>query len=206
MVRGKCLYCKQSFDYVPYKTIGKYCSVECKNNAQKSKIITEEIRKKMSEAQKRDKNHNWKGGKPKCLDCGIQLNSYYAQRCKICTANNQSEKTRKKIGEANRGVKSHLWKDGRSKNKRYVSWMKNKRNRVLKKIKNNQGTHTYGDWELLKKQYGYTCPCCKKSEPQIKLTEDHIIPLSRGGSDLIENIQPLCKSCNCKKHTKIIKY
>jgi 5-methylcytosine-specific restriction endonuclease McrA len=102
------------------------------------------------------------------------------------------------------GDKNPMWKGGRTNEE--TSWLKNKRNRVIKRLKIEGLTHTFGEWDLLKKQYGYTCPCCKKSEPEIKLTEDHIIPLSKGGSDLIENIQPLCRSCNCKKHTKIIKY
>lgn len=98
------------------------------------------------------------------------------------------------------------WKGGISSIHCYRSWVKNKRNRVIKRINKEGSSHTFGEWEILKAQYNWTCPCCKKIEPEIKLTEDHIVPLSKGGSDNIENIQPLCKSCNCKKHTKIIKY
>lgn len=59
-----------------------------------------------------------------------------------------------------------------------------------------EGSHTVEEWEALKKQYDYRCLRCGK---QTKLTRDHIIPLSRGGSDYISNLQPLCLSCNSKK-------
>ena len=77
-----------------------------------------------------------------------------------------------------------------------------RRRRFLKK--GIEGFHLFGEWETLKAQYNWTCPCCKKSEPKIKLTEDHIIPISKGGSDNIENIQPLCLICNSKKGNRVI--
>jgi 5-methylcytosine-specific restriction endonuclease McrA len=69
-----------------------------------------------------------------------------------------------------------------------------------------EGSHTETEWEALKSQYGYTCLCCHQKESHIILTRDHIIPLSRGGSDWITNIQPLCFSCNRIKSTDSIDY
>lgn len=45
---------------------------------------------------------------------------------------------------------------------------------------------------------GNKCVYCGSSE---NITIDHDIPLSRGGSNYIENILPACRSCNSKKRT-----
>lgn len=56
-------------------------------------------------------------------------------------------------------------------------------------------------WEAIKAHFGYTCPACNRSEPTITLTQDHVVPLSRGGAHRPSNIQPLCKPCNSRKST-----
>jgi 5-methylcytosine-specific restriction endonuclease McrA len=68
------------------------------------------------------------------------------------------------------------------------------------------GGHTHEEWLALKARYDYCCLRCGKHEPEIALTEDHVIPLARGGSDDIGNIQPLCKPCNSSKNAKTIDY
>jgi len=65
--------------------------------------------------------------------------------------------------------------------------------------KESLGSHSLEEWENLKKEFNYTCPMCSKSEPEITLTEDHVIPLIKGGTNWISNIHPLCRSCNSKK-------
>jgi len=56
-------------------------------------------------------------------------------------------------------------------------------------------THTVSEWEEMK-EYFKGCVRCGSDESIVK---DHIIPLYQGGSDGIENLQPLCKKCNSSK-------
>lgn len=76
-------------------------------------------------------------------------------------------------------------------------------NRRARKI-GNGGSVTEKEWHDLKNKYSHTCLCCKKTD--VKLTMDHVIPLCLGGKHIIENIQPLCGSCNSSKHTKTTDY
>lgn len=61
----------------------------------------------------------------------------------------------------------------------------------------NGGSHCPEAWRQLKELFGNRCLCCGK---EVKLTKDHVIPITRGGTDDITNIQPLCMTCNKSKH------
>lgn len=63
-----------------------------------------------------------------------------------------------------------------------------------------------GDKEVRNKvfdKYGKRCLCCGNEE---NMSLDHVIPVIKGGENNVDNLQPLCKSCNSKKGTKIIDY
>lgn len=69
---------------------------------------------------------------------------------------------------------------------------------------NAEGDFTVEEFEALCEKYGNTCLRCDDREAL--LTPDHVVPLSLGGSNLTENIQPLCGNCNSWKNVKVIDY
>jgi 5-methylcytosine-specific restriction endonuclease McrA len=64
------------------------------------------------------------------------------------------------------------------------------------------GTVLPDEWEMMKWVYDFTCPSCLRKEPLVRLTIDHINPLSRGGKNELINVQPLCVSCNSGKRDR----
>ena len=53
----------------------------------------------------------------------------------------------------------------------------------------------------------YTCCNCGNStylEPNLLLEIDHIIPVSKGGLTVVDNLQTLCWKCNRAKSDKIV--
>jgi len=71
------------------------------------------------------------------------------------------------------------------------------------KLRNAGGKFTTDEWLALCDAYGNVCLCCGKAKP---LTVDHAIPLSKGGTNQITNVQPLCFSCNAKKGARSTDY
>jgi 5-methylcytosine-specific restriction endonuclease McrA len=99
-------------------------------------------------------------------------------------------------------------------NERVQRWVKANPDRVKKLHKAHAhrrrawkygqgGLHTAGQWDALLKWFGGVCLQCGSTND---IQVDHVQPLSRGGSDVIHNLQPLCKHCNKKKFIKHIDY
>lgn len=168
-----------------------------KNHPMFGKHHSKETLEKMSLAKKgKVPTHlvdYWKGRKqtPEHRLKSIKTLTHRYQKGQI--APNKGKKLEKITGENH-----YNWQGGLSLYRKVYN------DRRKQRLANAEGSHTQGEWELLKIQYGFKCPMCNKIEPEIKLTQDHIIPLSKGGSNYIENIQPLCGRCNSIKKDKLI--
>jgi len=116
------------------------------------------------------------------------------------------------INDQRKASRKHYYLHLEQEKRRSTQWKLNNpdkvkdyshRKSIRKRNAKCKGTHTYAEWQSLKLAYDFTCPLCNRKEPKIKLTKDHIIPISKDGSDDISNIQPLCAACNASKGNKI---
>jgi 5-methylcytosine-specific restriction endonuclease McrA len=87
--------------------------------------------------------------------------------------------------------------------KKFIDKVKSYAHARRAKLNGSSGRFTAKEWKELCERYGNKCLRCGQAKP---LTPDHIVPVSKGGSNSIENIQPLCQPCNSVKHTQTIDY
>lgn len=70
-----------------------------------------------------------------------------------------------------------------------------------------RGVHTKAQWDQLCDQHDHRCAYCGVHKSLLvggALTKDHVIAISVGGSDCIENIAPACRSCNSAKGARVL--
>lgn len=110
---------------------------------------------------------------------------------------------------ARKWEQSHPERKGES----YKRWRKKNPDKALQndhrrraRLRNAKGKFTLEEWMALKRAYGHTCLACGRGEPEIKLVPDHVIPIARNGANDIDNIQPLCETCNKRKNARTIDY
>lgn len=57
-------------------------------------------------------------------------------------------------------------------------------------------TLTAREWAALQSAWGQRCAYCKTKSP---LSQDHVVPVSKGGDHTLENVVPACLECNIQK-------
>lgn len=81
----------------------------------------------------------------------------------------------------------------------------NAKNQKAKRKLAKGATHhpiTAAGWFQIKADYAYRCAYCDAPEtPEKPLTQDHVVPLKKGGSHTVDNIVPACGECNTTKQT-----
>jgi len=110
---------------------------------------------------------------------------------------------RKEYYKKNKDRLNKLVNDWRVKNREKFNELIRKRYLKKKKLIH---AFTYEQWVSMKNATNGICPSCNTFVGTEKLTLDHIFPISKaeeGRIYTINDIQPLCKSCNSKKHDKI---
>ncbi len=137
---------------------------------------------------------------------GNRINAH----CKTCVAQHGKEWYVQNVEK--RAATAKRWME---ENKRRISelsarWYRNNKDRAKARahrrrsaIKAVGGSFTAQEFRALCDRYENKCLCCGKVGD---LTPDHVVPICKSGSNSIENIQPLCLSCNLRKARKTIDY
>ena len=71
--------------------------------------------------------------------------------------------------------------------------------RILFILREVKRPHTlYNRYDILKRD-NFTCQYCGRKAPEVVLEIDHIIPVSKGGTDAPSNLKTVCRECNRQK-------
>ena len=175
----------------------KYCSVKCKAQGIKNNLNTYRNTDKGKATQEHNNN------KPEAKEA----RRLYMRRIRATpegkaqqAAYDQTPKVKAKKSAYMRKIRSTP--EGRAKEDAYNKserGMQVRRDIALRHqhAKRAGGPIDWQSWNAKKSLYGHTCVQCGNPDKRIEI--DHIIPVSKGGTNDINNLQPLCRSCNARK-------
>lgn len=127
--------------------------------------------------------------------------SYQCKKCHAVAVKKWREQNKDKYKEQKK-------RDREKHKERYASYLKewrmSNKDRFRAYLNNRKSKHKNGyvspdEWLAILEKYDGKCIYCERSG---NLTQDHWIPLARGGKHTASNIVPACQSCNRHKYTR----
>jgi len=183
-------YCKICGKIISEKR--KFCSVQC-NLIQRHKENT-------------GKHYNKDYGQIKCIDCHNMFSRTNSKqkRCSDCQ-NKYRQTYQAKYREQNKErIRPMIAQYFREEKGRFKARLNDANRRHKKKI--IVQSFTQEEWNTKVNKTEGVCPICGKNVGVEKLTLDHIHPISKakkGQIYTIDDIQPMCRSCNSKKGDRL---
>ena len=196
---SKCQQVKQSDQFAVSIRWGKsYPSSHCRAcEAAYMRGRPAEV-KKAIEQRSRDKNRDkLKKSRPRKRTAEqlerIRISSsqrYYTKREEILAKQRQE---RKDNPEAFRTKRREAYRRDRSSSV-------NADHKRKARLRGSDATMTRAQWKAVLAWFENTCAYCQLWFE--RLTQDHVIPISRGGAHAVANIVPACRSCNARKYAR----
>lgn len=206
--------CKEHFNHhrmvLHYKRRGRDindrrcqdCGSDISHRSGNAKRCEPCVRKEANRASREYKTRSY-GPKPsrRCENCGKCIGPERRRDARFCN---------RKCLEDYRGAhvdRSAYRKSTQEKRTAYTrEWRKAnpasvRQSKFKRRAHELRGSFSSQDWHRLLSRYGHKCAYCSNDG---EMTVDHVVPLSRGGTNTIGNILPACRSCNGRKHARFI--
>jgi 5-methylcytosine-specific restriction endonuclease McrA len=173
-----CKFCGTSFRG---KRKDHFCSDECAQN-HKDKISAEESKRLIKS----------------CAWCGKTFSVDRSQLSSLtCSGECNRQRAKKKDAESFQKIKHTA---------RYV--VANRLRRHLRRSRERKFPKqlNYFEWiSKVKSKRNFVCYWCKEKKSTKHLHIDHIVPISKGGTNDVSNVCASCASCNMRKGSKTLK-
>lgn len=196
-----CNYCEIEFEPTHFNQ--RLCSAECKKAAiKRAKQKYKETEKGIASndrwiaSERRDENEKRYRVQPHRRKLSVLSSARYLEK--------HPEAQEKKREVDRLYAKSP---DGRRANKQATArYRKTENGREVRRITKARrrgavGSFSPVEWNALLAEHGYKCAHCESSE---NIEIDHIVPIALGGTNTIDNVQPLCRSCNSSKGSRYV--
>lgn len=140
-------------------------------------------------------------GERKCLYCGETIGIEFRRDKKFCSRKCIDDYRSKFIDRTDYLRSTQKRRTAYTRQWRKLNPASTRNSKYKRRLREASGVISERDWERTLNRFNRACAYCGcKGE----ITLDHVVPLSRGGTNTVGNILPACRSCNSSKHAHFI--